>query len=436
MFDTGVVIVGAGPIGLTAALGLARRGVSVQVYESEQTPDRHWRASTFYPPSLEVASELGILDEMLEQGLKVQHYQLRDPQEGVLARFDLDELKDETTWPFRLQLEQYKYSAIVKAALEERSEAEIIQGTAVVGMREHADHVELELDTGESVTAPWVIGADGPESTIRRLAGIDFETVASTSRRLLLSIEEPLDESTPDLDLVNYVLTSDGVGIILRSPDLWRVMFTIPENVPDLQARSGEYFAPRLREVLDIVPEVVSTQVHYIHRNVAASFRRGRMLLVGDAAYANSPTAGIGLNSGLYDVFDLLTVLTEGQEPDLDTWAERRREAAVDCALMASNWSTLDLDQLDQFATDTQEDETHETLVADWSNLDLFEPDPVVPFTRQDAVRALIANPERVKKWLMESSMIAHVRRYSHTAGSKMPSTPGTNTVGTKGDVR
>lgn len=146
--DSEVIVAGAGPVGLTAALALARRGMSTILLERETELGTFWRASTFHPPTLDVATDLGIVEPMLQQGLVAPYYQLRDYKTGPVARFNLDAIASQTAWPFRLQLEQYKYSAIVARKLAEYRGAEIRFGTAVTGLVQHDDHVAVR--TGDS----------------------------------------------------------------------------------------------------------------------------------------------------------------------------------------------------------------------------------------------------------------------------------------------
>lgn len=397
MVDVEVAIVGAGPVGLTAALGLARRGVSVALYERESELGKFWRASTFHPPSLDVAADLGIIQPMLDQGLAASMYQMRDYQSGPVARFDLSAIADETAWPFRLQLEQYKYSAIAAEAVQARPETELTFGAEVVGLVNGDDHAVLEFADGGTVTADRVIAADGSASIVRQLAGIDYEGDTYPLRRLLLSIEEPLDELVPDLDLVNYVYAPVGAGMVLRIPDLWRVMFTIPNDVDDALATSESYYGARLQELLGVRPAVVATQVYYIHQKIAATLTKGRVLLVGDAAHANSPTGGMGLNSGIADAFDLVTTLTaqHGDPRALTAWSDRRRRAVIDEVHRVSRRNTVDLG----------------------------EPDAAARLRKQSEIRAIAADPQRAKEWLMDSSMIASVRKHPIGVGRVAPYT-------------
>src|SRR5262249_49775009 len=102
-----VVVAGAGPTGLMCALALGRQGVPVIVLEAEPQLALDLRAGTFHPPTLEMMAPYGITARMLETGLKVRHWQIRDKRGELVAEFDLDLLADETPYPHRTHLEQH-----------------------------------------------------------------------------------------------------------------------------------------------------------------------------------------------------------------------------------------------------------------------------------------------------------------------------------------
>ena len=109
----GVLIAGAGAVGLTAALCLAREGVPVTVLEAEDEIVREYRGSTFHPPTLEMLDELGVADRLIAQATIADRVQFRDRAEGLIAEFDLGLLKGHTRYPFRLQIDQYALATLL-----------------------------------------------------------------------------------------------------------------------------------------------------------------------------------------------------------------------------------------------------------------------------------------------------------------------------------
>src|SRR6478735_5560674 len=172
-----VVIAGAGPVGLTLALLLGAKDISVTVLEAEDKISEELRASTFHPPTLDMLAPYGITDRMIEQGLVCPTWQIRLHPSGARAVFDLSVLKGETDYPYRLQCEQSKYAQIVFAALAAFPNIDILFSTAVTGIRQLADSVEIQATShGEPrvFTASYVIGADGARSAVRKALGIEL----------------------------------------------------------------------------------------------------------------------------------------------------------------------------------------------------------------------------------------------------------------------
>lgn len=332
-----VVIVGAGPVGLTAALALARAGIGVAVVEALPAPSTEWRASTFHPPTVEIGRQLGIVAEMLHLGLVGPRYQIRDRQRGCVAEFDFGVLADDTPYPFRLQLEQYKYVQILERALAALpTPVEIGYGRPVAGITEDDDGVTVALEDGSAVRGDYVIAADGAHSTVRRALGVGFDGTTYRHRYLVLSILGDLEDLIPGICEINYVADPYEHLLLLRVPDVWRVVLAVDPTVSDADAVGDTYVDERLRLLVDDrdALQVVERRVYKVHQRVAERFRVGRTLLVGDAAHINSPMGGMGLNSGIHDAFDLAATFGDvfAGEADtvLDDWAARRRRVAVE----------------------------------------------------------------------------------------------------------
>lgn len=390
--DIEVAVVGAGPVGLTVALAMARSGVPVTVFEEDERLSTEWRASTFHPPTIEIARHVGVAEAMLEAGIVAPRYQVRDRRAGLIAEFDFGALADETEYPYRLQLEQYKYTQIVKAALEaDHPDVEIRMGAGIVDLEETADRVVLSTADAPVAAARWVLAADGARSTVRKVLNCPFEGLTYEHRYLVLSIDHPIDTLLPGICDVNYIADPAEHLLILRVPDVWRVVVAVPPHVSAGEAVSDEYVGARLRALFGDHPDMTlrERKIYAVHQRVVDTFRHGRVLLLGDAAHVNSPMGGMGLNSGIHDAFDLsvqLGKVFEGtaDESVLDLWAQRRRKAAVEAV----------------------REITHRTTTA------MAEQDERERRRFRAEMSAIAADPLRSKAWMMEAAMISNARAY------------------------
>src|SRR5262245_28582366 len=134
-----VLIAGAGPVGLTAALNLVHRGVPVIILESGDRIADDPRAGTIHPPTLELFATVGATAAMLARGYVVRNYQYRDRRTGVVADFDLSVLADDTPYPFRLMLEQHKICGILIELLKQHPECSLLMEHRVTQVAQHGD---------------------------------------------------------------------------------------------------------------------------------------------------------------------------------------------------------------------------------------------------------------------------------------------------------
>lgn len=182
-----VFIAGAGPVGLTAAANLARRGVPVTVFEAGEDLSEESRASTFHPPTLDMLDELGAAEPLIAQGLIAPKFQYRTRQ-GMIAEFDFSQIADVTRHPFRLQCEQSKLTRILHDRICGVPEYRVEFGKRVVDVEQDGAAVHLTLARNgarERRSGRWLIGADGARSDVRRALGVGFP--ASPGRSVFLS---------------------------------------------------------------------------------------------------------------------------------------------------------------------------------------------------------------------------------------------------------
>ncbi|MFE9581531.1 FAD-dependent oxidoreductase [Nocardia sp. NPDC006044] len=343
MTTPAIVVVGAGPVGLTAALTLTRRGIPVTVLEQGDELATESRASTFHPPTLEMLRDLGVLNALLERGIVASTFQYRDRGGGEIATLDLAVLAEDTPFPFRVQCEQSKLTPILLDALDG---VDVRFGCRVDGLHSTGDSVALRTDGG-LIRADWVIGADGAHSAVRHGLGVGFEGSTYPERFLVASVEEDLARALPGIAPINYIFDPDEWLVLLRTPQHWRVLLPTPADTHD------EYELRRLPERLAAVADlgrswnIAHSTLYRVHQRVAGRFRHGRVLLAGDAAHLNNPLGGMGMNSGIHDAVQFASTLAEvlGGAPDerLDEVAAHRRTVAIEHVQRTShdNWNRL-----------------------------------------------------------------------------------------------
>jgi 2-polyprenyl-6-methoxyphenol hydroxylase-like FAD-dependent oxidoreductase len=333
-----VVVVGAGPVGLTVAWQLAAAGVPVTVLEDGEGPGSASRASTFHPPTLDLLDDLGVAADLLPLGLQAPVFQYRDRAEGVVAQFDCGLLAGEVKHAYRLQCEQDKLCALLARGLAELPGVELRYGHRVTGVVPDGDGARVEVEGRAGLRGRWIVGADGAHSAVRRSLGIDFEGITYPERFLVVSTRFPFADAIDDLALINYISDPDEWLVLLRTPDHWRALFPVPPDVPaELVADSG-YQRRLLAGICDgsEAASVLHASSYRIHQRVAATFRRGAVLLAGDAAHVNNPLGGMGMNSGLHDAVSLgrrlVAACTGGGDAEelLDGYAHLRRRITTE----------------------------------------------------------------------------------------------------------
>src|SRR5689334_4564972 len=142
------IVVGAGPVGLTAALALARRGIPVTLLAAEPELVMELRGSTFHPPTLDLLDEFGIVPRMIEMGLKAPTWQFRDRETGPVATFDLSLLAGDTNHPYRVQCEQWKLMRLLEDELRKIPGADIRFGHEATAVEQDVDSVTVVAKNG------------------------------------------------------------------------------------------------------------------------------------------------------------------------------------------------------------------------------------------------------------------------------------------------
>lgn len=390
-----VLVVGAGPVGMTAAAALAAAGIPTVIIEATEQPQPDWRASTFHAATMELLDEIDITERMLAEGLVVPRYQFRDRHDGLIAEFDLGLLADETRFPFRLQLNQQRLVRFLYERLLDDDRVRLAFGSRLTAADNTGDGVEVTLETAQGtqrMRGSFLIAADGASSTVRKHLGVSFEGHTYPERFLIVSTPVDMREQVPGIAEVNYVADPVQWLFILHTPEAWRVLWPVPADMTVEQATSTEEMQRVLQSVAPYPGgyPIIDHQIYPVHQRVAETFRHGRIMLVGDAAHLNSPIGGVGLNSGIHDAMDLtrrlVRIVREGADEDaeLDTFALYRRRIAQEYV---------------QADTERNTERLRET-------------DPEVRRTNRRELATLAADPDRARAWLRRVSLLESVRRF------------------------
>lgn len=336
--EESVTIVGAGPAGLIAALGLAKSGVEVNVLERGKGIVASPRAIAYHWSCLEGLSELGLLDEALQVGFSKQDYCFIEFATGERVEYSLDVLEGRTKFPFNLHLGQDLLAEIVLRKLAAYPNVTVHWGVNVTDIKQDAEGVSVEA-VGPSgnleFRSGWLVGADGAGSTVRTKLGLEFEGITWPKRFVAANIY--LDFAKYGFARSTFLIDSTYGAIIakLDRNDLWRCTYSEDLDLPE------ESIPERMKKFLEvIVPEAKDYKLdayspYRMHQRAATKFRVGRVLLAGDAAHATNPCGGYGLVGGLFDVYALykaLAAVVQGRAGDevLDKYAEDRRRVFLE----------------------------------------------------------------------------------------------------------
>ena len=393
-----VLIAGGGPVGLLCAWILGRRGVSVRLFDNNDTLQADPRAATTHPATLDLIAEGGLAEDMARVGLVAPIFQFWDrPANRLVAEFDHTILANDTRHPFVVQCEQFKTSHLLLERIRKLPNVEVLFSHEVVDLRQDGGSVSVDARGPDGVkthSGAYLIGADGGRSIVRKRSEITFDGFTWPERFIVLTT--PFDfEAERGYSYRSYFaepgawcncfkVSADG------PPGLWRTVFPTEPSEDDELLMSDAGVQGRLQRFFpDRRPyEIVHRNLYVTHQRVAGTFRRGRVVLAGDAAHVNNPIGGMGLNGGIQDAVSLADKLSEilldGQSDRLlDLYDRQRRTVAIEFV--------------------------QEQSIANKRRLE--ESDPASRTKNLDELSRIAADPERARQFLLRTAMIASQRR-------------------------
>jgi 3-(3-hydroxy-phenyl)propionate hydroxylase len=331
--DVDVVVVGAGPVGLTLANILGLQGVRTQVVEERATLIDYPRGVGLDDEALRTFQAIGLVERILPHTVPNQILRFFDAKRRLLAEMAPPDAC--FGWPKRNGFVQPMVDAELLGGLDRFDHVRVLWEHPMTSCTETPDGVAVELaPNGDSTTvhARYVVGCDGGRSTTRRVMGVSFDGTTSPTRWLVVDLaNDPLGHPNSEVGADParpYASISIAHGIR-------RFEFMIHADESDEQAEDPVFLA-RMLGLLVPNPERVDVIRHRIythHSRIAGAFRRGRLLLAGDAAHLMPVWQGQGYNSGIRDAANLgwkLAAVVSGQADDalLDTYDMERRKHA------------------------------------------------------------------------------------------------------------
>lgn len=399
MKKTRIIIAGAGPVGVIAALACAQLGYAVTLLEAEAGIDDSPRAATTHPSTLEMIARVGLIDPFIREGLVARYFQFWDkPARTKIVEFDHEIIRGETPYPFVVQTEQHKLARMGIERLSTFADVEVRFATRAVTVSQDADGAAVSAespDGPQTFRGDYVIGADGGRSMIRKALGIDFEGFTWPEHFLVLTTLDDFQELLTGCCYRNYLADPDEWTNLFKvagddGKGRWRAVFPTRVEESDEQALGDESTYSRLQKVFPLPRRynVVHRNLYKVHQRVAATFRRGRVFLAGDSAHVNNSVGGLGLNGGIHDAMELVDTLhqvvtKQADDALLDRYTRRRR--------------TLNIEFVQE-----------QTIL---NKKRLEERDPKARQARFDELRAIAEDPAKHKEFLLRTSLIASVRK-------------------------
>src|SRR5689334_3459549 len=257
-----VLVVGAGPTGLTLAAALASRGTRVAIIDRQAEGSNTSRAAVVHARTLQVLEQIAVSDRLTARGLKIPTFAVRD-RDRILLNIDFSHLP--TRYPYTLMISQAMTESILMDRLRELG-GQVLRPRALAGIEQDADGVSAVLDGGSRFRARYLVGADGMRSKVRELAGIGFVGASYAESFLLADVR--VRDGLPR-DQVGLYFSPAGLMVAAPLPDgVHRIVATLedaPEapEIPDVQAILDERGPERDRPVVDQVIWGSRFRVHH-----------------------------------------------------------------------------------------------------------------------------------------------------------------------------
>lgn len=308
------LVVGAGPVGLTAAHELLRRGVAVRIVDRAAGPAPTSRATANHARTLETYHQMGVLDDLLARGQRAENFTVH-MRGRELTRLGTDYSRLPTRFPFTLQVDQTTVEQVLRDRLHAFG-SDVEWSTELVSLRQEPDRVSVRLrgpdGTAEDLTTPWLVGADGGHSTVRDRLGLRLS--GESSEQWLVA--DAIVHADLRRDSLHWMHTRAGSILLVPfpAPGKWRLLDTADANRNDTDETVRLRFAGKISQALGTPVEVdppTWVSVFTIQQRMIDRMGIGRCFVAGDAAHVHSPASGQGMNTGIQDAVNLAWKLAD-----------------------------------------------------------------------------------------------------------------------------
>jgi 2-polyprenyl-6-methoxyphenol hydroxylase-like FAD-dependent oxidoreductase len=338
-----VLIVGAGPTGLTLACELARAGVTFRLVEAAPGPRPGSRGKGVQPRTLEVFDDLGVVDRVIAAGRMAMPIRSTGPDSQVTVSGGPMEARPDVPYPASLITPEWRVEEALRLRLAELGGAVEFR-TAFGSFAQSEDDVSAVVvkdGEAETVTARWLVGCDGGHSVVRKQAGIAFEGETREAVRMLVA---DVEVDGLDRDAWHLWRHSDGLVSLCPLPSTGAFQYQAglaPGPDPELSLAAMQAILERRSGRTDIrLHGPAWSSLWRANIRLADRYREGRVFLAGDAAHVHSPAGGQGMNTGIQDAHNLgwkLAAVVKGAAPALLDSYEAERRPVAEAVLALSN---------------------------------------------------------------------------------------------------